>query len=196
MENAIFVFHVTFLFFLSCSGAGELLDQISIIKSSSWSEGVSRWVQPTFTILYYPFLNVLLCKVMISDVLKCSQSNLVALPFVSKLKSSKSLRWLNCCFKQSVFSACPRQTSGRLVLMFTNRTRWQSLKRASLESLTPACVSAGKHTDSIHLLTYYLHYDCSQWSIVFYLLCWFCHFALVIQWLDHTGRSVYVMFKS
>lgn len=129
---------------------------------------------------------------MISDVLKCCQSNLVALPFVSKLKSNKCLRWLNCCFKQSVFSACPRQTSGRLVLMFTNRTRWQSLKRDSLESLTPACVSAGKHTDSIHLLTYYLHYDCSQWSIVFYLLCWFCHFALVIQWLDHTGRSVYV----
>uniref|UniRef100_A0A9J8CSQ8 5-hydroxytryptamine receptor 3A-like n=1 Tax=Cyprinus carpio carpio TaxID=630221 RepID=A0A9J8CSQ8_CYPCA len=27
--------------------------------------------------------------------------------------------------------------------MFTNRTRWQSLKRATLESLTPACVSAG-----------------------------------------------------
>ncbi len=99
---------------------------------------------------------------------------------------------MNCCFKQSVFSACPRQTSGRLVLMFTNRTRWQSLKRASPESLTPACVSAGTHTDSIHLLTYYLHYDCSQWSVVFYLLCWFCHFALVKQWLTHTGRSVYV----
>ncbi len=100
-------------------------------------------------------------------VLKYSQSNLVALPFVSKLKSNKGLRWLNCCFKQSVFSACPRQTSGRLVLMFTNRTRWQSLKRASPESLTPACVSAGKHTDSIHLLTYYLHYDCSQWWLSF-----------------------------
>lgn len=110
------------------------------------------------------------------------ESNLVASPFVSKLKSNKSLRLLGCCFKRSVFSACPRQSSRRLVLMFTNRTRWQSLKRASLESLTPACVSAGKHTTQyteMSLMTYYL-------------LCWFCHFALVIHWLDHTGRSVYV----
>ncbi len=146
----------------------------------------------------YPVLSFPKCafvvKVMISDVLKCCQSNLVALPFVSKLKSNKSLRWLNCCFKQSVFSACPRQTSGRLVLMFTNRTRWQSLKRASLESLTPACVSAGKHTDSIHLLTYYLQLllltmiDCLLSAVLV------LSFALVIQWLDHTGRSVYVMF--
>lgn len=113
-------------FFLSYYDAGELLDQISIVKSSSWSEGVSRCVGS-------PLLSC--SRIILTDVIKHRQSK----------PGSKSLRWVNCCFKQSVFSGCPRQTSGRLVLMFTNRTRWRSLKRATPESLIAACVSAGKH---------------------------------------------------
>lgn len=125
--------------FLHYHGAGELLDQISIVKSSSWSEGVSRWISP----------HLLSCSQIIfrEEIKRCQSKPVSFLPKLTE-KSNKPLRWLNCCFKQTIFflSDCPRQTSGRLVLMFTSRTRWRSLKRAILESRTAACVSAGKHT--------------------------------------------------
>lgn len=57
--------HVAFIIFLSYYGAGELLDQISIVKSSSLSEGVSRCICS-------PFLSC--SHIILTDVIKHRQS--------------------------------------------------------------------------------------------------------------------------
>lgn len=101
LENVMFVkdachcltlmWHSSVLYY---HGAGQLLDQISIVKSSSWSEGVSRWISP----------HLLSCsQIIFRDEIKHCQSKPGS--FLPKLteKSNKPLRWLNCCFKQTIF---------------------------------------------------------------------------------------------
>jgi len=166
--------HVTFIFFvlLWCRWtAGP--DQHCQVFELVW--GGFQVYKPIFTVLFF---------IILTDEIKHCQSKPASFLLKLTKKSNEPLRGLNCCFKPSFLSGCPRQTSGRLVLMFTNRTRWQSSKRAILESLTAACVSAGKHTDTIHWneSSHSSHAE----MIVFFLLCVFCYFALVIQCLVHT----------
>lgn len=82
-----------------------------------------------------------------------------------------------------VFSEHPQLTSGRLALMFTSRTWWPNLKRATPESPTAACVCAGKHTDTMPsyervswVMTYIMMhtiYVCC-WGRTSISSCWFC----------------------